>query len=124
MRVKIALNEKGLQYEARPKDLFGGKSELLLNSNPIYKKVPVFLHDGKPLCESTIIVSCIDETRSSPPLPPPCSYGRAQALFWAYYIDKKAVFDACGNIWRCKGEVPLEAKNEFIEILKQLEAYY
>ncbi|KAK8674178.1 hypothetical protein V6N13_112474 [Hibiscus sabdariffa] len=120
MRVKIALNEKGLQYEARPEDLFGGKSDLLLNSNPIYKKVPVFLHDGKPLCESSIIVAYIDETWSSPPLLPPCSYARAQARFWADYIDKK-VFDACGNIWRSKGEVPVEAKTEFIEILKQLE---
>ncbi|GMJ07818.1 A. THALIANA GLUTATHIONE S-TRANSFERASE TAU 19, glutathione S-transferase TAU 19 [Hibiscus trionum] len=120
LRVKIALNEKGLQYEARPEDLFGGKSELLLKSNPIYQKVPVFLHDGKPLCESTIIVSYIDETWSSPPLLPSCPYGRAQARFWADYIDKK-VFDASGNIWRSKGEVPVEAKKEFIKILKQLE---
>ncbi|MBA0776365.1 hypothetical protein Gotri_011368 [Gossypium trilobum] len=120
MRVKIALNEKGLEYEAQAEDLFGGKSELLLSSNPIYKKVPVFLHDGKPLCESLIIVNYIDETWSSPPLLPPCSYGRAQARFWADFIDKK-VFDACGNIWRSKGEVPVEAKKEFIEILKQLE---
>ncbi|KAL4369299.1 hypothetical protein GQ457_05G005570 [Hibiscus cannabinus] len=119
-RVKIALNEKGLQYEDRHEnDLFGGKSELLLNSNPVYQKVPVFLHDGKPVCESTIIVSYIDETWSSPPLLPPCSYGRAQARFWADYIDKK-VFDATGNIWRSK-EVNVEAKNEFIGILKQLE---
>ncbi|KAG8489309.1 hypothetical protein CXB51_017350 [Gossypium anomalum] len=89
MRVKIALNEKGLEYEAQAEDLFGGKSELLLSSNPIYKKVPVFLHDGKPLCESIIIVNYIDETWSSPPLLPPCSYGRAQARFWADFIDKK-----------------------------------
>ncbi|KAE8701311.1 putative glutathione S-transferase parC [Hibiscus syriacus] len=92
MRVKIALNEKGLQYEARPEDLFGGKSELLLNSNPIYKKVHVFLHDMKPLYESTIIVSYIDETWSSPPLLLPCSYGQAQARFWDDYIDRKVVY--------------------------------
>ncbi|XVE72016.1 hypothetical protein DITRI_Ditri11bG0004800 [Diplodiscus trichospermus] len=120
MRVKIALREKGLEYEARAEDLFGGKSELLLTSNPIYKKVPVLLHNAKPLCESTIIVNYIDETWPSPPLLPPCSYGRAQERFWADFIDKK-VFDAVGNIWRSKGEVPLEAKREFIEILKQLE---
>lgn len=89
LRVKIALTEKGLEYEARAEDLFGGKSDLLLNSNPIYKKVPVFLHNGKPICESTIIVNYIDETWPSPPLLPPSSYERAHARFWADFIDKK-----------------------------------
>ncbi|EOY03144.1 hypothetical protein SCA6_017419 [Theobroma cacao] len=120
MSVKIALAEKGLEYEAREEDLFGGKSDLLLNSNPIYMKVPVLLHQAKPLCESTIIVNYIDETWPSPPLLPPCSYGRAQARFWADFIDKK-LFDAGCNIWRSKGEAPEEAKREVIEILKQLE---
>ncbi|XP_021297971.1 LOW QUALITY PROTEIN: probable glutathione S-transferase [Herrania umbratica] len=119
MRVKIALAEKGLEYEAREEDLFG-KSDLLFNSNPVYKKVPVLLHQAKPLCESTIIVNYIDETWPSPPLLPPCSYGRAQARFWADFIDKK-VFDAGCNIWRSKGEAPEEAKREVIGILKQLE---
>ncbi|XVF20468.1 hypothetical protein REPUB_Repub12eG0002900 [Reevesia pubescens] len=120
MRVKIALAEKGLEFEAKAEDLFGGKSDLLLNSNPIYKKVPVFLHNAHAVCESTIIVNYIDETWPSPPLLPRCAYGRAQARFWADFIDKK-VFDAAGNIWRSKGEAPVEAKKEFIEILKQLE---
>ncbi|XVF31551.1 hypothetical protein REPUB_Repub17cG0000400 [Reevesia pubescens] len=120
MRVKIALTEKGLEYEARAEDLCGGKSELLLNSNPIHKKVPVFLHNSKPLCESTIIVNYIDETWPSPPLLPSCAYGRAQARFWADFIDKK-VFNAAGSIWGVKGEAPVENKREFIEILKQLE---
>lgn len=35
-------------------------------------------------------------------------------LFWQ-------VFDAVCNIWKSKGKVPETAKNEFIEILKQLE---
>ncbi|KAH9771587.1 glutathione transferase6 [Citrus sinensis] len=120
LRAKIALAEKGVEYEARAENLFGGKSDLLLKSNPIYKKVPVLLHDGKPLCESTIIVNYIDETWPSPPLLPSCAYERAKARFWADFIDKK-VFDAVCNIWKSKGEVPETAKNEFIEILKQLE---
>lgn len=92
-RVKIALNEKGLGYESREEDLFGwkcGKSELLLKSNPVYKKVPVLLHNGKPLNESSIIVHYIDETWPSPsPLLPSSPYERAQARFWIDYIDKK-----------------------------------
>ncbi|OMO88846.1 hypothetical protein COLO4_20048 [Corchorus olitorius] len=118
-RVKLALAEKGQEYEAKEEDLFGGKSDLLLNSNPIYKKVPVLLHKGKPLCESTVIVNYIEETWPSPPLLPPCSYGKAQARFWADYIDKK-VFDAGFKIWGSK-EAPVEATKELIEILKQLE---
>jgi hypothetical protein len=54
MRVKIALAEKGWNYESKEEDLFGGKSELLLKSNPVYQKVPVLLHNGKPLNESSL----------------------------------------------------------------------
>ncbi|KAL0462447.1 UNVERIFIED_CONTAM: putative glutathione S-transferase parA [Sesamum latifolium] len=39
IRVRIALAEKGVQYEGQEEDLFGGKSELLQKSNPIYEKV-------------------------------------------------------------------------------------
>ncbi|RVW15352.1 Glutathione S-transferase U19 [Vitis vinifera] len=38
-RVKIALAEKGVEYENREEDVLGSKSELLLNSNPIHKKI-------------------------------------------------------------------------------------
>lgn len=92
MRVKIALEEKGVEHENRGEDLFGGKSELLLKSNPVYQKVPVLLHNEKPLCESTIIVGYIDETWPSQPLLPTCPYARAQARFWADFIDKKVGF--------------------------------
>ncbi|XP_059624628.1 probable glutathione S-transferase [Cornus florida] len=119
-RVRIALAEKGVAFEGQEEDLFGGKSELLLNSNPIYQKVPVLLHDGKPVVESTNIVAYVDEAWPSPPLLPPCAYGRAQARFWADFIDKK-VFDAGRNIWMGKGEELEVAKKDFIEILKQLE---
>ncbi|KAF9683834.1 hypothetical protein SADUNF_Sadunf04G0055300 [Salix dunnii] len=53
MRVKIALAEKGLRYESKEEDLFGGKSGLVLKSNPIYQKVPVLLHNACTVCKST-----------------------------------------------------------------------
>ncbi|KAI3462227.1 hypothetical protein Pfo_018890 [Paulownia fortunei] len=119
-RVKIALAEKGLSYEAQEEDIFGGKSELLLKSNPIYERVPVLLHNGKPIVESTNIVYYIDETWDAPPLLPACSYGRSRSRFWADFIDKK-VFDAGSTIWRSKGEELELAKKEFIDIFKKLE---
>ncbi|KAL8550083.1 hypothetical protein ACS0TY_008785 [Phlomoides rotata] len=121
-RVRIALAEKGVSYELQAEDIFGGKSDLLLTSNPIYEKVPVLLHDGKPVVESTNIVYYIDETWSTqgPQLLPACSYGRARARFWADFIDKK-VFDTGCNIWKGQGEELELAKKEFIDILKKLD---
>ncbi|CAK9143448.1 unnamed protein product [Ilex paraguariensis] len=120
LRAKIALAEKGVAFVEQEEDLFGGKSELLLKSNPVYQKVPVLLHNGKPMCESTIIVHYIDETWPSPPLLPTCPYERARARFWADFIDKK-VFEAGGKTWQSKGEEKEVAKKEFLEILKVLE---
>ena len=53
MRVKIALAEKGIKYEYKQEDLLSKKSPLLLELNPIYilKKIPVLIHNGKPVCE-------------------------------------------------------------------------
>ena len=99
MRAEIALEEKGVQHERREENLFGGKSELLLKSNPIHQKVPVLLHNGKPVSESTIVVGYIDEVwSSSTPLLPTCPYERAQARFWADFIDEKVGFSLFGQI--------------------------
>ncbi|CAK7327709.1 unnamed protein product [Dovyalis caffra] len=60
MRVKIALAENGIDYESKEQDLLN-KSPLLLEMNPIHKKVPVLIHKGKPICESLIIIEYINE---------------------------------------------------------------
>ncbi|KFK43324.1 hypothetical protein AALP_AA1G109900 [Arabis alpina] len=90
MRARIALNLKSISHEFL-QETFGSKSELLLKSNPVYKKMPVLLHADKPVCESNIIVQYIDEAWSSsgPSILPSQPYDRAIARFWAAYIDDK-----------------------------------
>jgi len=92
MRVRIALAEKGINYEHKEEDL-KNKSPLLLQMNPVHKKIPVLIHKGKPICESLIAVQYIDEVWSDRrPLLPSDPYQRAQARFWADYVDKKVTF--------------------------------
>ncbi|CAN0924133.1 Glutathione S-transferase U17 [Linum grandiflorum] len=89
MRPRIALNIKSVEYDFL-EEQFGSKSELLLKSNPIHKKIPVLLHKDRPICESSIIVQYIDEVWSSsgPSILPSDPYDRAIARFWAAYIDE------------------------------------
>ncbi|XP_030445015.1 probable glutathione S-transferase [Syzygium oleosum] len=120
MRCRIALAEKGVKYEYKEEDL-RNKSDLLLRMNPIHKKIPVLVHNGKPVCESLIILHYIDEAWSDKcPLLPSDPYQRAQARFWADYIDKK-FYDLGKKLWTTKGEEQEAAKKELIDSLKLLE---
>nr|WOW98177.1 glutathione S-transferase U19 [Populus alba x Populus glandulosa] len=120
MRVRIALAEKGVKYEYSEQDL-RDKSALLLQMNPVYKKIPVLVHRGKPVCESLIIVQYIDDVwRDKAPLLPSDPYERARSMFWADFIDKK-IHDLSRKIWTTKGEELEAAKKGFFECLELLE---
>lgn len=90
MRARIALKLKSIDYQFM-EEKFGSKSELLLKSNPVYKKIPVLIHGEKPICESLIIVQYIDElwSGSGPSILPSDPYDRAISRFWAVYLDDK-----------------------------------
>ncbi|KAL4341285.1 hypothetical protein GQ457_08G006430 [Hibiscus cannabinus] len=120
MRVRIALAEKEIKYEYIEQDL-RNKSDLLLQMNPVHKKIPVLVHNGKPICESLVQVQYIDEVwKNQAPLLPADPYKRATARFWADFVDKK-MYDSGSRVWKTKGEEQEAAKKEFIGNLKLLE---
>ncbi|XP_061371505.1 probable glutathione S-transferase [Gastrolobium bilobum] len=120
MRAMIALAEKRIEYEYMDQDLTN-KSPLLLEMNSIHKKIPVLIHHGRPICESLIIVEYIDMVwKNSAPLLPTDPYQRAQARFWADFVDRKVYHDS-RRIWTSKGDEQEVAKKGFLESLKQLE---
>eukprot|EP00253_Pinus_taeda_P008280 PITA_08280 len=121
-RVRIALALKGIHYEFIEEDILINKSELLLQSNPVHKKIPVLIHNGKPVCESMIIVQYIEETWDSkaPFLMPRDPYDRAIARFWAAFIDDKVVPSILGA-FRGQGEEQQKAVEESVANLLLLE---
>ncbi|EYU26814.1 hypothetical protein ABFS82_02G131600 [Erythranthe guttata] len=107
MRVVHALKIKGLQYETILEDL-SNKSASLLNYNPIHKKIPVFVHNGNPICESLVILEYIDETWTQSPLLPQDPYAKSTARFWAKFGDDK-VMPSIWSVFTSQGDAREEA---------------
>ncbi|XP_057509219.1 glutathione S-transferase U17-like [Actinidia eriantha] len=119
-RVQIALNLKSIDFEFL-EETFGAKSELLLKSNPIHKKMPVMIHNDKPICESLIIVQYIDEVwTTGPTILPSDPYDRAIARFWAAFVDDKW-YPALKELRMAEGE---EAKTAALEKLMEMMALW
>ncbi|KAK9137251.1 hypothetical protein Sjap_007845 [Stephania japonica] len=119
-RVEWSLKLKGVDYEFIKEDLLN-KSERLLHHNPVYKKIPVLIHNGKSIPESMIIVEYIDETwRHQPSLLPQDPYERAMARFWAKFVDEKCV-PSIISVFCSVGEDQEKALKDAEETLKTLE---
>lgn len=111
LRVQIVLENKDIEFEYLDEDL-PNKSQLLLSSNPVHKKVPVLIHNGKPVCESLVILQYIDEVWPSKPLLPKDPYERAQARFWADYVDKKFYDAGLGIVESLEAEIQEQFKKD------------
>ncbi|KAJ8899832.1 hypothetical protein K2173_019535 [Erythroxylum novogranatense] len=118
-RIQVALELKGVEYEYVEEDL-ANKSELLLKYNPVHKKVPVLVHKGKPIAESLVILEYVDETWKNNPILPKDPYQRANARFWARFIDEKCRPALWQAVWG-KGEEREKAMEEACQNLKILE---
>ncbi|KAG6471750.1 glutathione S-transferase U17-like [Zingiber officinale] len=113
LRAMIALSLKKLEYELL-QEKFGEKSELLLKSNPIYKKIPVLIHHDRPICESAVIVEYIDEVWPKSgwgAILPADAYHRSLHRFWTFYVDDKW-FPSLVALGKAETE---EAKAEAVE---------
>ncbi|XVF54301.1 hypothetical protein PTKIN_Ptkin05aG0170200 [Pterospermum kingtungense] len=119
-RVELALKLKGIPFLYVEEDL-KNKSLLLLNYNPVHKKVPVLVHNGKPLAESLCIIEYIDETcNNSPQLLPKDPYERAQVRFWTIFIQQK-LYETMLTVMKSAGEAQEKAIKELLEKLQVLE---
>ncbi|KAF7137433.1 hypothetical protein RHSIM_Rhsim07G0046800 [Rhododendron simsii] len=119
LRIIWALQLKGLEYETIFEDL-SQKSPLLLQYNPTYKKVPVLVHNGKPISESLVILEYIEDAWKQNPLLPKDPYERAMARFWAKFIDDK-LLKSVNDVLFTKGKEQEEGIPKVMENLKYIE---
>jgi glutathione S-transferase len=86
---RLALEEKGVAWDGKLVDLRGSEQHRpdYLKMNP-FGLVPVLIHDGKVVSESTVINEYVDDEFKGPALRPADPYKRAQMRIWTRMNDE------------------------------------
>jgi glutathione S-transferase len=89
LKVLIGIKEKGIAFTSHVVNLhkFEQHEPWFVKINP-NGQVPVLVHDGKTITESTVINEYLDEAFEGPPLRPSDAYGRAQMRVWTKFVDE------------------------------------
>ncbi|KAM7496179.1 hypothetical protein LguiA_020593 [Lonicera macranthoides] len=106
-RVIWALKLKGVEYGYVEEDL-SNNSEMLLKYNPVHKEIPVLVHGGRAIAESTVILEYIEETWPNNPLLPINPFDKAQARAFV-------------NVFHTVGEEQVKATKKAKEVLRVIE---
>lgn len=89
MKPLLCLAEKGIEYESHYIDLhnFEQHSEQFVDINP-NGQVPVLVHNGAVITESTVINEYLDEVFPETPLVPKDPVARARMRIWNKFVDE------------------------------------
>jgi glutathione S-transferase len=89
LKALIGIHEKGVSFTSRLVNLhkFEQHEPAFLRINP-NGQVPVLVHDGRVIGESTCINEYLDEVFDGPPLKPADAYWRARMRFWTKFVDE------------------------------------
>lgn len=100
IRVRMTLEEKGLPFEVFEEKLSDLSPELL-RLHP-EGKVPLLIHDGVPIHESSVITEYLDEKFPEHPLMPRDPLMRARVRLWTHWTDQllKPDLDAFKYDWK------------------------
>ena len=97
-KVRFALAEKGLEWTGRYVDILSGEqfSAEFLALNP-KAVVPVLVHDGVVIPESTVICEYLEDAFPEPPLYPDTALAKAQVRLWTKAVDEE-LHPACSAV--------------------------
>ncbi|MFC7049856.1 glutathione S-transferase family protein [Emcibacter nanhaiensis] len=89
LKVLLALKEKGVDFNSHYVALnkFEQHEEWFKKINP-NGQVPVIVHDGKVINESTVINEYVDAVFEGPALRPADEYGKAMMRIWTKWVDE------------------------------------
>lgn len=89
IKVRMCLEAKGVSWVSRYVDLFKfdqlTPAYLAINADGV---VPTLVHDGRPVCESSVINEYIDDAFAGPPLRPADLYLRARMRAFVKLCDE------------------------------------